>query len=66
MNHPIAGPMTGPGPISLQMDQVTNSVNDLIYSYEQLVTTLPGITKKVHSIHNETEQMAVDLEVKSR
>ena len=52
-----------PGPISLQMDQVTNSVHDLIYGYEQLVTTLPGISHKVRSIHSETEQMAVDLEV---
>jgi hypothetical protein len=45
------------------MDQVTNSVHDLIYGYEQLVTTLPGISHKVRSIHSETEQMAVDLEV---
>ena len=51
-----AGVLAAAGTVSFAMD-------DLVYGYERLERTLPGIAAKVTSLQSETEDMAQKLEV---
>ena len=43
---------------------VGNAIDDLVYGYDKLMTTLPVLAGKVSEMHSGTENLARNLEVR--
>jgi hypothetical protein len=50
----------------LSSNTVGGALDDLVHGYDKLIDTLPIVTERVTQIHNDTEDMAIQLEQRIR
>ena len=49
-----------------QTGSVGNAIDDLVYGYDRLMSTLPVLAGKVSEMHSGTESLARNLEVSAQ